>query len=59
MGNKLIKIGIANPKDLQSLTGVKSLRICQMVWHGHRSMSLKMAKTIKEKTGASLDYLLN
>ena len=55
---RLKNFGINDAKDLQKLTGTKSLRICQMIWYGHREISLKMAKTIKQKTGASLDYIL-
>jgi len=58
MENKLTKIGIQSPGELKEIVGVKSLKICQLVWDGRRPMSLKMAKKIKEKTGASLDYLL-
>lgn len=57
MKDKLQKIGIQNIKDLMKIT-CKQRRICQDVWYGHRIISKKMALKIKEKTGASLDFLL-
>ena len=59
MEKKLSKIGIKSPEELKLMVGVKSLKICQLVWNGKRPLSLKMAKGIKAKTGASLDYLLS
>jgi hypothetical protein len=58
MEQKLRSIGILSPEDLKELTKVKSVKICQLVWDGRRPMSLKMARIVKNKTGASLDYLL-
>ena len=59
MKKKLTKIGIKSPQELKEMVGVKSVKICQLVWDGKRAMSLKMAKKIKVKTGVSLDYLLS
>jgi len=58
MEQKLKSIGILSPEDLKFMTKVKSIKICQLVWDGRRPMSLKMARAVKQHTGASLDYLL-
>jgi len=58
MEQKLKGIGILSPEDLKFMTKVKSIKICQLVWDGRRPMSLKMARVVKQRTGASLDYLL-
>ena len=57
MKDKLQKIGIQSIEDLMKVTN-KQRRICQDVWYGHRIISKQMALDIKEKTGASLDFLL-
>jgi len=57
MKDKLSKIGIKDIEDLMVVTG-KKRRICQDVWYGHRGISKSMAMKIKQKTGASLDFLL-
>jgi hypothetical protein len=58
MKNKLSKIGICSPQELKKIVDGKSIKICQLVWDGRRPLSLKMARKIKKKTGASLDFLL-
>lgn len=58
MKDKLQKIGIMSIQDLMKITG-KKRRMCQDVWYGHRSISKSMALKIKQKTGASLDFLLS
>jgi len=58
MKNKLYGIGIHSPEELMKIVDGKSIKICQLVWDGRRTLSLKMARKIKKKTGASLDFLL-
>ena len=57
MKEKLQSIGIKNIEELMKISA-KRRRICQDIWYGHRDLSKKMALKIKDKTGASLDFLL-
>jgi hypothetical protein len=58
MEKKLRSIGIASPKELARITN-KSYDMALKVWKGRLTLSLKMARSIQEATGASLDFLLN
>jgi len=57
MKDKLQSIGIRDIKELMKITN-RQRRICQDIWYGHRALSKIMAWRIKNKTGASLDFLL-
>lgn len=54
---KLIGLGISHPKKLQKMLGC-SLSLAYKVWYNKANLSKKQAEKIKQKTGASLDYLL-
>ena len=55
---KLIGIGISHPKELQEILGC-SMSLAYKVWYGKAPLSRQQAVKIKEKTNASLDYLLS
>ena len=57
MKDKLQAIGIKSIEELMKIAGCQR-RICQDVWYGHKILSKKMALKVKNKTGASLDFLL-
>ena len=57
MKDKLQAIGIKSIEELMKITD-RQRRICQDIWYNHRNLSKKMALKIKNKTGASLDFLL-
>ncbi len=58
MQKKLKSIGITSPQQLAKITG-KTYDMALKVWNGKTNLSVTMAKKIKLRTGASLDFLLN
>lgn len=58
MQEKLKSIGIKTPQELADITK-RSYDMALKVWTGKIPLSSKMAKAIKNHTGASLDFLLN
>lgn len=58
MKRKLIALGYTHPKDLQVALGC-SMSLALKIWYEKANLSKKQALKIKEKTGASLDFLLN
>lgn len=57
MKNKLVGLGINHPKDLKLMLGC-SMSLAYKVWYGKANLSRMQAEKIKQKTGASLDFLL-
>lgn len=51
-------LGIQHPKDLRKMLGC-SMSLAYKVWYDKAALSKKQAEKIKEKTGASLDFLLS
>jgi hypothetical protein len=55
---KITSLGINGPVDLRSLLGC-SMSLAYKIWYGKAKLSVKQARVLKEKKGASLDYLLS
>jgi plasmid maintenance system antidote protein VapI len=56
--DKLIKIGIKDRKELREILDCTQ-SMANKIWYKQSGLSMEMARRIKEKTGASLDYLLS